>query len=57
MLRYAPIVAADPPDGIVIESTGADHLHGGEAAMLAGLIDRLTASGVRARPRSAPFAL
>ena len=29
--RYAPIVAADPPDGIVIDSTGADHLHGGEA--------------------------
>lgn len=49
MLRYAPIVAADPPDGIVIDSTGADHLHGGEAAMLAGLIDRLAASGVAAR--------
>lgn len=49
MLRYAPIVAADPPNGIVIDSTGADHLHGGEAAMLAGLIDRLAASGVRAR--------
>ncbi len=23
--RYAPIVAADPPDGIVIDTTGADH--------------------------------
>jgi protein ImuB len=33
--RFAPIVAADPPDGIVIDSTGADHLHGGEAATLA----------------------
>ena len=30
--RFAPIVAADPPDGIIIDSTGADHLHGGEAA-------------------------
>ncbi|MBG0808088.1 DNA polymerase Y family protein [Methylosinus sp. H3A] len=47
--RYAPIVAADPPDGLVIDSTGADHLHGGEEAMLAGLIDRLSSSGVRAR--------
>ena len=47
--RYAPIVAADPPDGLVIDSTGADHLHGGEAAMLAGLINRLAASGVQAR--------
>ena len=26
--RIAPIVAVDPPDGIVIDSTGADHLHG-----------------------------
>lgn len=47
--RYAPIVAADAPDGLVIDSTGADHLHGGEDAMLAGLVDRLSASGVRAR--------
>src|SRR3984957_20178963 len=28
--RFAPIVAADPPDGIVIDSAGADPLHGGE---------------------------
>ena len=38
--RFAPIVAADPPDGIVIDSTGADHLHGGEAAMLATLVEQ-----------------
>ncbi len=47
--RIAPIVAVDPPDGIVIESSGADHLHGGEAAMLETLIGRLTLSGVSAR--------
>ncbi|HEY4547741.1 MAG TPA: DUF6504 family protein [Pedomonas sp.] len=47
--RFAPIVAADPPDGIVIDSTGADHLHGGEAAMLDGLVGRLALSGVTAR--------
>ncbi|SFK79260.1 protein ImuB [Methylocapsa palsarum] len=47
--RYAPMVAADYPDGIVIESTGADHLHGGEAAMLAGLVGRLAASGFAAK--------
>jgi protein ImuB len=44
--RYAPIVAADPPDGLVIDSTGADHLHGGEAAMLSSLIERLSSSGI-----------
>jgi protein ImuB len=47
--RYAPIVATDQPDGIVIDSTGADHLHGGEQAMLADLLDRLEASGINAR--------
>ncbi|RWJ00048.1 DNA polymerase Y family protein [Mesorhizobium sp.] len=47
--RVAPIVAADHPDGIVIDTTGADHLHGGEAAMLDGLVGRLAMSGVAAR--------
>ena len=49
LLCVAPIVAPDPPDGIVIDSTGADHLHGGEAAMLQGLIGRLAMSGIAAR--------
>ena len=47
--RYAPIVALDPPDGIVIDSTGADHLHGGEAAMLASIHARLARAGISAR--------
>ena len=47
--RIAPIVAADHPDGIVIDTTGADHLHGGEAAMLDGLLGRLAMSGIAAQ--------
>lgn len=47
--RFAPVVAADMPDGIVIDSTGADHLHGGEAPMLEALVGRLTMSGIAAR--------
>ena len=47
--RFAPIVAADLPDGIVIDSTGADHLHGGEKAMLGTLIAKLAGIGIRAR--------
>jgi len=43
--RYAPIVAPDPPDGLVIDATGCAHLHGGEAAMLADLRTRLAHSG------------
>src|ERR1700730_3514391 len=47
--RYAPIVAADPPDGLVIDATGASHLHGGEDAMVKEMVDQLAASGVAAR--------
>jgi protein ImuB len=47
--RFAPIVAADPPNGIVIDSTGADHLHGGEPATLAILVEKLAGVGLRAR--------
>jgi protein ImuB len=47
--RFAPIVAANPPDGIAIDSTGADHLHGGEAATLTTLVEKLAGVGLRAR--------
>ncbi|WGJ14965.1 DNA polymerase Y family protein [Methylocapsa sp. D3K7] len=47
--RYAPIAAADPPDGLIIDVTGAAHLHGGEDALLKGLVARLAASGIAAR--------
>lgn len=47
--RISPVVAADPPDGLVIDTTGADHLHGGEAAMLTALVERFAASGVEVR--------
>jgi protein ImuB len=47
--RFAPIVAADPPDGIVIDTAGADHLHGGEAATLAILVEKLASVDLRSR--------
>src|ERR1700689_4678987 len=43
-LRYSPIPAVDDPDGIIIDATGASHLHGGEDAMLADVISRLDAA-------------
>ena len=46
--RYAPIAAADPPDGLVIDVTGPTHLHGGEDAMLSEMITRLRAAGFTA---------
>jgi protein ImuB len=48
-LRYSPIVAVDEPDGLIIDATGASHLHGGEDAMLADVISRLEAVGTSAR--------
>lgn len=48
-LRYSPLVAADPPDGLVIDVTGATYLHGGEAAMLVDLEARLARARVVAR--------
>ncbi len=49
MQRFSPIVAVDGADGIVIDATGAAHLHGGEGAMLDALTGRLALSGVTAR--------
>lgn len=48
-LRYSPIAAADGPDGLVIDATGASHLHGGEGAMLADIVGRLAGVGLEAR--------
>jgi protein ImuB len=47
--RYSPIVAVDPPAGLVIDVTGAAHLFGGEAALLRDLLARLTATHIAAR--------
>ena len=48
-LRYSPLTASDPPDGVWIDITGCDHLHGREAAMLADLLQRLGRGGTHAR--------
>src|SRR6195952_3548864 len=48
-LRYSPIVAADDPDGLVIDATGASHLHGAEEKMPTDMVTRLEAVGITAR--------
>ena len=43
MVRLSPVVALDGYDGLMVETTGCDHLHGGEAKMMkavAGLLER-----------------
>ena len=46
---YAPLVAVDPPDSLVIDATGAAHLYGGEDSMLRDMVDRLAEADIRAR--------
>ncbi len=48
-IRYSPIVATDPPDGIWIDATGVAHLFGGEGALLSEIAGRLRKSGCVAR--------
>jgi protein ImuB len=47
--RYAPIVAADPPDGLVLDVTGATHRHGGDQGLLDDLIRQCEGAGLHAR--------
>src|SRR5262245_2609595 len=35
--RYTPLVALDPPDGILLDISGCAHLFGGEAALIEDL--------------------
>jgi protein ImuB len=48
-LRYAPLTAPERPDGVWIDATGGAHLFGGEAAMLADVVERLGRGGVASR--------
>lgn len=47
--HVSPVVATDAPDGLVLDTTGTEHLHGGEAAMLQGLLERFDGMGVEAK--------
>nr|WP_245453290.1 hypothetical protein [Aquibium carbonis] len=43
-LRYSPVVAADVPDGIVLDVEGAAHLLGGDEGLARDLHARLSAA-------------
>ncbi|HEY1474907.1 MAG TPA: DNA polymerase Y family protein [Pseudolabrys sp.] len=44
-LRYTPLVAVDPPDGLLLDITGCAHLYGGEQALVADLGARIAQTG------------
>lgn len=54
MHRYAPVCAADGPDGLAIDVTGAAHLKGGDQALIDDLVVRLATVGLTARAVIAP---
>lgn len=47
-MRYSPLVARDGEDGLLADITGAAHLFGGEAELLADLQDGLSRAGLSA---------
>ncbi|MFN6251624.1 MAG: Y-family DNA polymerase [Acetobacteraceae bacterium] len=47
--RFTPISAALPPDGLLLDITGCDHLFGGEAALLSHLTASLAEAGLSAQ--------
>lgn len=52
--HYAPLVALDSPDGLILDITGVAHLFGGEVAMLKEMVRRLAEVGCGARMAAAP---
>ena len=56
--RWSPSISLDPAteglEGLFLDVTGAAHLFGGEAALLAQIRDRLAEAGARARVAMAP---
>jgi protein ImuB len=44
-LRFTPLVAPDPPDGLLLDITGCAHLSGGEQALLDRTVGGLAALG------------
>jgi protein ImuB len=47
--RYTPMVAIDPPDGLLLDVSGCAHLQGGEAGLAADIHARLARLGMSVR--------
>ncbi len=53
-MSFSPLVAADPPGGLLLDIAGVEHLFGGEAALLAKLDAGLREFGLSPRIAVAP---
>ena len=54
--RWGPWSALDPPDGVLVDVTGAAHLFGGEERLLADVARAFAGRGLSARAALAPTA-
>ena len=50
MIRFSPLVAIDGTDALMLETTGCDHLHGGEKEMVAAIGALLEANAIPFQP-------
>ena len=48
-IRYTPIVALDPPDGLLLDISGCAHLWGGEHEYLTSITSKLKSRGFQVR--------
>jgi protein ImuB len=44
-IRFTPIVAVDPPNGVLLDATGCSHLWGGDEHYLADIISKFHSQG------------
>lgn len=54
--RYTPLVALDPPDGLILDIAGAAHPFGSETALVADVEARLERTGMTVRSALGPTA-
>ena len=52
MIRLSPLVAIDGTDGLILETTGCDHLYGGEHAMMEMLSSLLATVLLQSNPKT-----
>jgi protein ImuB len=48
-IRFTPVVAIDPPDGLLLDATGCPHLWSGDQSYLAEIVKKLNARGYDVR--------
>ena len=53
-LKFSPIVAVDPPDGLLVDIAGCEHLFGGQERLVHRFADEVVGLGLVARVAAGP---